>query len=454
MTENNSEIDDVIMIPDTPPPARGQDFLVPVVPTESRVEATSTESSSSTGRMQLQSSELEESSIESNQPATSRPAHEQSVVLLSSESPGVSTRSSSRRQKHASAQELASTSNAISAGAPSTSHGLIETVSLAVGDGGGSHSGGSLVRARSVSAGDASTRPAKRRKHDPDCIVVDEEPSSEIQFISSTPGVPLENGSGEDIEFINATPATRPMPPPDPPAFPIPSFLFRDDGPTGNAVNSAIRHALTLGSSTGSAVHNALIDMAERRRFQFLMQGDILPRGPPPFRGDPNSTPEERMRQIQERHRQNAERILNNQEEQGQATTSTSAQGTSTLSSRENEETSNQGPSTTVSSSSSSKKSGSKKSGKGTTIAKAAEPAAQQPSSSGGSSSACPICMETYDAIKANPVPAKAKIITLNSCGHVLCNNCLDESYRAQGKLICPVCRKKYTKKQIRQIFF
>jgi len=67
--------------------------------------------------------------------------------------------------------------------------------------------------------------------------------------------------------------------------------------------------------------------------------------------------------------------------------------------------------------------------------------------------SMCPICMLKYKEIKKSPDP---DIICLTRCGHVLCFACLHKAKQAAAgqKQNCPVCREKYTKPQVRKIFF
>ena len=51
----------------------------------------------------------------------------------------------------------------------------------------------------------------------------------------------------------------------------------------------------------------------------------------------------------------------------------------------------------------------------------------------------CQICLETYNTQKKTPKK-------LECCGAVYCQSCLEDIYKKNGALICPICRNKANK--------
>jgi len=302
----------------------------------------------------------------------------------------------------------------------------------------------------------------KRRKHDPDCVVVDvqnADTAESSEIIADIPeiiavqnptnaqndqessqeeivvigayhdpnliAVPETSSSQEEILFVSATAATHEAPPP-----PMPEYL--------PAVNQHFVRSLIAQSSS---------------RLQILFNGHALsglgyrppPMVEPGFRGDRGLTAEERMKQIQEKNRQNAERAL----QRAGVGISENASGSGDQNNTENGTTS-ETTSTSKSTSKSTTKSTSKSSSKSTSKSTSNSTASNSGNNDAEAPApmACPICMDAYSEIQKN----NKQIITINTCGHVLCNSCLEQS--SKSGCICPICRKRYTKKGIRKIFF
>jgi len=67
----------------------------------------------------------------------------------------------------------------------------------------------------------------------------------------------------------------------------------------------------------------------------------------------------------------------------------------------------------------------------------------------------CPICWVDYWKIKSRPDADQSRVITITTCGHVLCDNCLKTAFpRRTNKLNCPVCSKPYNDANVSQLFF
>jgi len=67
----------------------------------------------------------------------------------------------------------------------------------------------------------------------------------------------------------------------------------------------------------------------------------------------------------------------------------------------------------------------------------------------------CPICWVDYIKIKSRPDPNKSQIVSITSCGHVLCRDCLKNAFpRRNYQLHCPVCSKPYQDGNVSQLFF
>lgn len=65
----------------------------------------------------------------------------------------------------------------------------------------------------------------------------------------------------------------------------------------------------------------------------------------------------------------------------------------------------------------------------------------------------CPICLETLAELKANKKRLKSTL-----CGHILCNLCLDATFKSNGdscskSIFCPTCRTKLTKAKIHDLY-
>lgn len=64
----------------------------------------------------------------------------------------------------------------------------------------------------------------------------------------------------------------------------------------------------------------------------------------------------------------------------------------------------------------------------------------------------CPICLESLAELKKNKKRLKS-----TTCGHILCNECLEATFRSSGgngkSMVCPTCRTKLTKAKIHDLF-
>lgn len=63
----------------------------------------------------------------------------------------------------------------------------------------------------------------------------------------------------------------------------------------------------------------------------------------------------------------------------------------------------------------------------------------------------CPICLESLEELRDHN-----KILMATLCGHVLCNSCLDEHFKASSRqktFACPTCRGKLTKSKIHNLY-
>lgn len=63
----------------------------------------------------------------------------------------------------------------------------------------------------------------------------------------------------------------------------------------------------------------------------------------------------------------------------------------------------------------------------------------------------CPICLESLDELKKN-----SKRLKSTTCGHILCNECLEATFKSsnlKSSIFCPTCRTKLTRSKIHDLF-